>query len=353
MSASTTPQGAARFIQIDEEGYFALKGTRVTDDKYGADLFKSVTLDERGRSFCQLPEGTVWIEAFDQPFVVRQVSHVAGGLFSLTLPYGYSENFRVGTLTVDDWDRFHGHTERGIPFVFSRPAQATFFNLMDEFDDESITIAGTQYPVDPMYSANTDARSADFWNQIYQSQVPAWELEKPHDAFVAILPQLKLSRCRILVLGAGSGNDAAFFAKQGHKVTAVDFSEEAVARGRSKYGSLENLSFVQSDIFTLPPSMNAQFDVVVEHTCYCAVDPTRRNNLVKVWRQVLTDNGFLLGVFFSYDKNSGPPYGSSEWEIRARLQKTFRNLYWHRWQKSSPERLGKEFIIYAQKLPSL
>ncbi len=353
ISESKTSASPARFIQVDEEGYFALSGARVTDEKYGADLLRSVTLDERGRAFCQLPEGPIWIEAFDQPFVARQISHLANDLFFLNLPYGYSEKFSAGSLTVDEWDRFHGHTERGIPFVMSRPAQAAFFNLLEEFDDESITIAGKHYPVGPIFAPNTAAQRADFWDQVYQSEVPAWELEKPHDAFAATLPQLKLSRSRILVLGAGSGNDAAYFAKQGHKVTGVDFSSEAIARAKTKYGSIENLSFVQSDVFQLPQSMNEQFDLVVEHTCYCAIDPTKRSDLIKAWRRVLTDNGFLLGVFFAYDKMAGPPYGGSEWEIRARLQKTFRILYWQRWQKSSPQRLGKEFLVYAQKLPTL
>jgi hypothetical protein len=45
----------------------------------------------------------------------------------------------------------------------------------------------------------------------------------------------------------------------------------------------------------------------------------------------------------------GPPFGSSEWEIRERLKKFFDFLYWTRWKTTPEDRLGIELIVYAQK----
>jgi hypothetical protein len=49
------------------------------------------------------------------------------------------------------------------------------------------------------------------------------------------------------------------------------------------------------------------------------------------------------------DKGSAPPFGATEWEIRERLKRSFNFLYWTRWKKSIPRRLGKELVVYAQK----
>lgn len=344
-----TPAANDRFLQIDEEGYFIANNLRVADAEYGQRLLKQFYLAEGGRTKCRVDDGEAWVEAFDEPFVGLDVTRGADGVFTLVLPYGYSETFRLDTLSLDEWDRFHGTTERGIPFVLSRTAQSRFFELCDEFDDDSITVGGKRYAVGPWLIQHAQSGHQQFWDEIYRKEVPPWELHKPHPAFTALVPKLKLTRSRVLVLGAGSGSDAAYFAEQGHIVTAVDFSAEAVTAAKAKYADLTNLRFMQSDIFNLPTSMNGQFDLIVEHTCYCAIDPTRRNELVRIWRRLLADNGHVLGVFFAIDKRSGPPFGGSEWEIRARLSKGFQPLYWLRWHQSVADRLGTELLVYAQK----
>ena len=52
----------------------------------------------------------------------------------------------------------------------------------------------------------------------------------------------------------------------------MDFSKEAIARGKKTYADLgEKLTFYESDVFHLPQEWNYSFDVVVEHTCFCAI----------------------------------------------------------------------------------
>jgi SAM-dependent methyltransferase len=151
-----------------------------------------------------------------------------------------------------------------------------------------------------------------------------------------------------LILGCGSGNDAAYFAKQGHTVTAVDFSEEAVAQAKAKYEGVEGLTFLRQDALALPESWNERFDLVFEHTFYCAISPDRRGELVRTWKRMLHGQGHLLGVFFVMEKRFGPPFGGSEWEIRERLKKDFKFLYWTRWHRSLERRKAKELVVYAQ-----
>ena len=353
MTSSVTEESRPpqHFIQIDEDGYFKMETLRVSDVDAGRDWMSKVAMDDRGRALTQINNADVLIEAFDEPYVAVDVTKVTKDLWHITMPYGHSETFPLASLTTDEWDRFHGRTTRGIPFVMSRTAQSRFFNLVDEFEDDAVIVDGERYETKPWLQENPDTRNDAWWTNVYRTEEPRWELNAPSHALAKIVPRLKLQKSRILVPGAGSGNDAAWFAEQGHLVTAVDFSEEAIARAQAKYGHLSNLKFMRADVFNLPPTLRNNFDVVFEHTLYCAITPSRRNDLTKVWRQVLTEQGHLMGVFFTMDKQFGPPYGGSEWEIRSRLQKGFRPLYWTRLRDSMSKRLGHELFIYAQKLP--
>ena len=154
---------------------------------------------------------------------------------------------------------------------------------------------------------------------------------------------------RVLELGCGGGQCCIAFARRGAIVTGVDFSPEAIGRAKQLYGRLENLSLVQGDAFKMPEAWTGRFDVVFEHTCFCAVSPDRRNELVRQWRRVLVPMGHLLGVFFVTEKRQGPYFGGSEWEVRERLRKNFDFLFWTRWRRSVEGRNGKELVVYARK----
>lgn len=338
------------FIQIDEEGYFLSDQMRIAEPETGRAWLASIHKDEQNHLLCDAGGVAAIVEPFDEAYVAHDIERGSGGLWTITMPYGHREQFSPETLTVDEWDRFHGRTSRGIAFVLSRPAQARFFDLLDSFDDDSITAESKRFEVKPWLQENSDTKQDEFWTNIYRTETPRWELEAPSQALPTLVPKLKLQRSRVCVLGCGTGNDAAFFAEQGHIVTAFDFSEEAIARARKKYGHLPDLKFVRADVFDLPAELNGGFDIVFEHTLYCAITPSRRNELVAVWRKLLSDQGHLMGVFFAFDKTYGPPFGGSEWELRARFRKKFQPLYWTRLHDSRPNRLGHELFIYARKL---
>jgi SAM-dependent methyltransferase len=151
------------------------------------------------------------------------------------------------------------------------------------------------------------------------------------------------------VLGCGRGHDAAHLAQLGHIVTAIDSSEVAIEQACKLYGDIKNLAFIQADALQLPENLHNSFDLVFEHTLYCAIDPKDRNRLVRSWRQCLTPDGYLLGIFFAVETPLGPPFGGSEWEIETRLGDSFKSIYWTRWKKSNLKRIGTELIVYAQK----
>ncbi len=344
-----TSPSAFKFLTIDEQGFPALGGVRVADENFGKEIIKGISMDKEGRAFTKAAGETYLVEFFDEPLVAQNVEVVDAKTGKMILPYGLSFEFKFETLCSDEWDRFHGRTDSKVPFVFSRAAQAEFFNRVDSYDDESVTIKGKAYTIAPLFQLNQNVQSPDYWTKRYQNKETQWDLGVPAQALKSIMPQLKLSSQRIAVLGAGTCEDAAYLASLGHFVTAIDFSGEAIARARLKFSQLERLKFVECDIFHLPASLDQSFDLVFEHTCYSAVDPMKRSQLVKIWNRLLAPTGHLLGVFFTIDKRQGPPFGASEWELKKRLDKYFRLLYWTRWREENYPRAGQELVVFAQK----
>ncbi|MNJ91322.1 putative S-adenosyl-L-methionine-dependent methyltransferase [compost metagenome] len=337
------------FVQIDEEGFGVSGELRIQDPQVGQELLYNLKLHEGGTLLSTYGNVPVIVEAFDEPLVASQVSF-DDDEWTLQCPYDVTFPFDLESLSLDEWDRFHGYTKTKIPFVMSRKAQANFFNELEDYDDETITSEGKTYEIPNYWSANADVEKEKYWSDVYrQEENPGFNLGEPAEALKDMLPRLKLAKCRVLVMGCGEGHDAALFASMGHIVTAVDFSPLALERARKHYGHLENLHFVQADIFKLPQDFDSSFDVIFEHTCYCAINPTLRKNLVKVWNRCLTDTGMLMGVFFAFEKRQGPPYGGTEWELRQRLKDTYQPIFWGRWKNSVPRRQGKELFVYSKK----
>jgi SAM-dependent methyltransferase len=339
-----------RYLAIDEEGYFAFDGRRVEDEALGQELLDNLEYDDKGRLLTRSGGQAAIVEAFDEPLIGRHVRAAGPGEGEIDLAYHRAARFAFTSLSLDEWDRLHGITlDKQIPFVFARAAQVEFFDLLDAFDDDSVTIGGRRYPTPPWLQPNADARQDQFWTDIYRQEEPGWDLGRESAVLPAVLPQLKLSKCRVLVLGCGPGHDAAYLARQGHTVTAVDFSVEAIQRAKATYGDVSGLNFVQSDAFAPPEEWAGRFDLIFEHTFYCAISPEKRDDLVRVWKRMLHGQGHLLGVFFAMSKRSGPPFGGSEWEIRERLKKSFDFLFWTRWRLSPERRQGKELVVYARR----
>ncbi len=340
-------------IAIDEEGYFILyNGIRVSDELIGKDMLSQVQIEDNGQATLHYDGTQAIVEYFDQPYVARQI-HIEDNKVNIQMPYQYIEQVDLTQFSVDQWDRFHGLTQRGIPFVLSRTAQAEMFNLADEFTDETITLAGATIETPDHYLIDPDFDINNFWNLYYQSnQSAAWDDPTYHPELKSALYQLKINKCRILVPGCGQAHNAAYLANQGHIVTAIDNNPTVIEKARQLYGQINTLNFAQEDFFSYADKNTSSFDLIFNNNFYSAISPFNRKKVVKAWKSLLTDDGHLLAIFNVSHKRTGPLFGGSEWETRDLLQKDFNFRYWTRLRHSPVALLGSELLVYAQIKPS-
>lgn len=342
---SNIPQ---QFIGIDEEGFLIRDELRLADPVLGQEVLNNLKWHSGGALISTCGGQPVVVEPFDSPLVARHIEKRGQTLWGL-FPYEIERPLDLNVLTVDPFDRFRGVFEGFIPYVLNRNAQMDLFNLADEYDDDSITVAGQQYHLQEYYQPVSHVSEGQWWSQRYEVGDTGWDLAGPSPVLVDMMPRLKLSPSRVLVLGAGRAHDAAFFAQHGHFVTAVDISENAIQEAKKLYGHIEKLKFELVDMFHPPERWIKSFDIVWEHTCFAAIEPARRTELINVWKKVLTEQGQLMGVFMTKEHRKGPPFGLTEWELRERLHKSFQFLYWGRWRKSAPGREGKELFVLAKR----
>ena len=343
------------FLSTDEDGFLIDQEKKITNLEIGSGVLANLSLLPNNSFGSWYHDQPVIVEAFDSPLIVQSIERMAlpekniNNLLKLHFHYDYCKFVAVQNLFVDHWDRLHGELENGIPFTFSRKAQEQFFEMLEEYTDEEFEWHGETEKFHPFWLESSAIDSPQWWNHIYENETPGWNLESPAETLKDMLPRLKLPKSKILVLGCGDSHDAAFFASHGHLVTAVDISTHAIERSKKLYGHLDTLKWLEADLFNLPESFHGQFDLIFEYTCYCAINPHRRKELIKVWNQCLHDQGQLMATFFCMHKRQGPPFGSTEWEIREFLKKDFQFLFWGRWKKSIPRRQGRELFVLAKK----
>jgi len=151
----------------------------------------------------------------------------------------------------------------------------------------------------------------EYWERIYQSGDMGWDLNGPTPIFDHWIDAYDIA-LSICVLGAGNGWDAMRFAEKGHDVTAVDFAKSAIKKMKKTAKKKKiDINILQMDIFDLDKKYQEHFDVVLEYTCFCAIEPSRRREYINMVKCILKEHGELVGLLFPTDKDmdeSGPPF---------------------------------------------
>ncbi|MEO6872285.1 MAG: methyltransferase domain-containing protein [Chthoniobacterales bacterium] len=185
------------------------------------------------------------------------------------------------------------------------------------------------------------------WQGLYESRETPWEKGLPHPALVDFLATDGPIAGRICVPGCGSGNDVRALSTLENRVLGIDFAPLALEKARS-HERVGNEEYLLADLFALPPEFDRKFDVVFEHTCFCAIDPARRAEYAEAIVRLVKPGGQFIAIFFPNpdldDGEKGPPFPVSVDE----LAKTFGRCFTleREWvpQRTHPGREGRELM---------
>jgi len=191
------------------------------------------------------------------------------------------------------------------------------------------------------------------WQRRYQENDTPWDKGAPAPPLALYLVSNSIAG-RVLVPGCGRGHDVRALAAQPNCVAVgLDISPIAIAEA-TRLAAETNLSagtsFVLGDFFRLPHEMLNAFNWLVEHTCFCAIDPSLRDDYVRSAAAVLRPGGKIFGIFFlTPDVEAGPPFGISREELLGHFAPHFQLI--HHWAPtmSYPGRENRELVLLMQK----
>jgi thiopurine S-methyltransferase len=187
----------------------------------------------------------------------------------------------------------------------------------------------------------------EYWEGRYADNDFPWDLGRASPPLQAYIEQIKDKTISILIPGAGFGYEAAYLYNNGfYNFKVIDWSEYAVRTLFQNFPYLPAENVLQIDFF----QHRGDYDLILEQTFFCALPPDMRTAYVDKMRELLKENGKLVGVLFDFPlSEKGPPFGGSLEEYRSLLAPGFEICVLERCFNSVPERAGKEFFLIARK----
>lgn len=190
-----------------------------------------------------------------------------------------------------------------------------------------------------------DPRQSGFWQEHYERGEPPWDKGEAAPPLVRAIEKLNPEAgLRALVPGCGYGHEALLLAERGCEVVAVDFAKSAIDE-LARPGSGFSLRALERDIFTLATDFAKSFDLVVEHTCFCAIPLDRREEYATTMAAVLGEGGVLLGLFWELGQDGGPPFNTTRADLSRYFDPLFDMVQVERPGDSFPSRQDQEWLV--------
>ncbi len=183
-----------------------------------------------------------------------------------------------------------------------------------------------------------------FWNERWLSNETQWDIGYPAPAIVQFVNELPDKSIRILIPGCGNAYEAEYLHQHGFtNVFVVDYAAEALKRFAERVPSFPKNHLLQSDFFKLEAG---KFDLIIEQTFFCAIDPKLRTNYEQKMVEILSEHGVLAGLLFTSVPNAeGPPFPGSVEEYQNLFGKRFTIRKMKPCENSIKPREGRELWI--------
>ena len=187
--------------------------------------------------------------------------------------------------------------------------------------------------------------STSYWDDRYRQNETGWDMGQISPPLQAYFEQLKDKNISILIPGCGNSYEAAWLLQQGFSsITLIDISTLLVARLKEKFASAP-LHLIAGDFF----EHTGQYDLIVEQTFFCALDPSQRKGYVAKMIELLKPGGKLAGLLFDREFAGGPPFGGNAKEYRNLFENQFSIRHLAPCYNSIGPRAGTELFFITEK----
>jgi len=188
------------------------------------------------------------------------------------------------------------------------------------------------------------------WQQRYETADTPWNEGAPHPGLLDYINESGPFQGRILVPGCGLGHDTRGISTGENSVLGLDIAPGAIAKAQT-LPETGHEEYLVADLFNLPPALRSSFDWVVEHTCFCAIDPSMRHAYAAAVAAALKPGAQMFAIFYLDPAVEGrPPYGVSIPDLDQFFSPYF--TFVRQWVPAHtfPDRESRELIRILRRL---
>lgn len=203
----------------------------------------------------------------------------------------------------------------------------------------------------------TNQNDLENWESRYQADETPWNKGEASPGLVDFLKESKEKSLagKVLVPGCGFGHDVRAIASPQNEVIGLDIAPSAVSSAQ-EIPPVAGESYICGDLFDLPADLlktwRGSFDWVWEHTCFCAIDPSRRADYAMAVSELLKPGGHLLAIFYldPGEPDGEPPFGVTLEELDALFGANFEMVREWLPARNFPSRKGGEWMRLLRRL---
>lgn len=185
-----------------------------------------------------------------------------------------------------------------------------------------------------------------YWSERYQENKTGWDLGSANPYLIQLVKENVQKDARILIPGAGNAYEVEELFKLGYKnVYALDWAIEPLKQLKNRIPELPDNQLVHESFF----DHSAKYDLIIEQTFFCALNPALRADYVSKMHDLLVDGGKLVGVMFMREDLPGPPFGGSIQEYETLFSSHFKDYSFKPCLHSIKPRLGSECELKVVK----
>lgn len=186
-----------------------------------------------------------------------------------------------------------------------------------------------------------------YWQNRYLNGLTGWELGHVSKPIKQIIDSLNDPNLSILIPGAGNSYEAEYLIHKGFtNVNVLDISRRPLDSLIERIGCNRQLNVIHEDYF----HHKGCYDLILEQTFFCAIDPSLREKYVLKASELLNTNGVIEGVLFDFENSKKePPFSGSKMEYLNLFEKKFEILRLERCLSSEISRKNMELIIKLKK----
>ncbi len=199
----------------------------------------------------------------------------------------------------------------------------------------------------PLTKNKEQQLDVSYWNERWEMSETGWDTGFASPSITNYLSQYPNKEAAILIPGCGNAYEAEYLLSNGFtNITLIDIAPKAVEGLQAKFENQEGIRILCEDFFL----HQGTYDLVIEQTFFCAIDPKKRNSYSNKMTSLLNPHGKLIGVLFNRTfTHQGPPFGGDLLEYNSIFEPNFEITTMAECYNSVPARMGSEVFINLQK----